>query len=161
MDTNVILTFIGIAVAIAAAVYLGGSKLLGKKPGQGGDLKRVEDVTKAYFKESDVEAKVNCVIVEGKGLVALIEVDPQVRFRSSYIIEQTLREQIQRLTGKSLVQVFWRFPMIEKLADTTHAGPAFVAAKGKVADPHYDIGEVSWDEYERAIKGESVSQDVG
>lgn len=161
MDTNVVLTFIAIAAAIAAAVYMAGSKLLRKKTGSGGDLKRVEEVTKAYFRESDVDAKVDCVIVEGKGLVALIEVDPQVRFRSSYIIEQTLREQIQRLTGKSLVQVFWRFPMVEKLADTSNAGPAFAAAKAREADPHYDIGEVSWDEYERAMKGEPVSQDGG
>ena len=161
MDTNVIITFVVIAAVIAFIVYAAGSKMLGKKSGKDHDLKRVEDVTRAYFRESDVEAKVDCVIVEGKGLVALIEVDPQVRFRSSYIIEQTLREQIQRITGRNLVQVFWRFPMVDKLADAANAGPAHAAAKGREVDAHYDIGEVSWEEYERAIKGDAVSRDAG
>ncbi len=159
MDISVILTFIGIAAAIAGIIYAAGSGLLRKKPAGARDLSKVADVTVAYFRESEVDAKVDCVFVEGKGLVALIEVDPQIRFRSSYIIEQTLKEQILRLTGKHLAEVFWRFPMIEKLVDATHAGPAYAASKPKSEDLHYDIGEVSWEEYERAMAEEKVRKD--
>ncbi|MBY0578182.1 MAG: hypothetical protein K2P57_03955 [Burkholderiales bacterium] len=153
------MTFIGIAAAIAGIIYAAGSGLLRRKPAGARDLGKVADVTIAYFRESDVDAKVDCVFVEGKGLVALIEVDPQIRFRSSYIIEQTLKEQILRLTGKHLAEVFWRFPMIEKLVDATHAGPAYAASKSKPEDLHYDIGEVSWEEYERAMAEEKVRKD--
>ena len=157
MDIGVIGTFLGITVAIAALVYMIGSKLL-KKPSASQDLRKVADVTTVYFRESDVDAKVDCVFVEGRGVVVLIEVDPQIRFRSSYIIEQTLKEQIQRITGRQLAGVFWRFPMVEKIADTAHAGPAYAASKAKTEDLHYDVGEVSWEEYERAMKEEKVRQ---
>ncbi len=157
MDISVIVTFLGITVAIATLVYMIGSKLL-KRPGKNKDLKKVADVTTVYFRESDVDAKVDCVFVEGRGVVVLIEVDPQIRFRSSYIIEQTLKEQIQRLTGKQLAGVFWRFPMVDKIADAAHAGPAYAASKAKVEDLHYDVGEVSWEEYERAMKEEKIRQ---
>ncbi len=156
MDIGVIGTFIGITLAIAGLVYIVGSKLI-RKPAGELDLKKVADLTRVYFRESDVEAKVDCVLVEGRGMVVLIEVDPQVRFRSSYIIEQTLKEQIQRLTGRQLSGVFWRFPMVDKIADSTHAGPSYAASKAKTEDLHYDIGEVSWEEYEKAMKG--VRQD--
>lgn len=152
MNIGVIGTFLGITVVIAGLVYIIGSKLL-KKPAGAPGLRKVAEVTTVYFRESDVEAKVDCVFIEGRGIVVLIEVDPQIRFRSSYIIEQTLKEQIQRLTGKQLAGVFWRFPMIDKIADSTHAGPAYAASKAKTEDLHYDIGEVSWDEYEQAMKG--------
>lgn len=158
MDISVIVTFSGIAAAMAAVVFAIGSRMLRKSSGSV-DLKKVADVTRTYFRESDVEAKVDCVVVEGMGMVALIEVDPQIRFRSSYIIEQTLKEQIQRITGKHLAGVFWRFPMVDKIADATHAGPAYAASKIKAEDQHYDIGEVSWEEYERAMKG--VRKDEG
>ncbi|MHB1300012.1 MAG: hypothetical protein ACYCY8_03965 [Burkholderiales bacterium] len=159
MDINIIIMFLGITAAIAGIVYMAGAKLLRKKPEGSGDLKRVAEVTSAYFRESDVDAKVDCVIVEDKGLVALVEVDPQVRFRSSYIIEQTLKEQIRRITGRHLVEVFWRFPMVDKLADASHAGPAHAVSKARTEDPHYDIGEVSWEEYERAMRAGEVRQD--
>jgi hypothetical protein len=157
MDINVILTFLGIAAAMAVIVYAVGSRLLRKKPAGARDLKKVADVTTRYFSESGVNASVDCVFVEGKGLVALIEVDPQARFRSSYIIEQTLKEQIQRLTGNHLAEVFWRFPMVDKLVDASHAGAAHTASKAKSEDLQYDIGEISWEEYERAMaRGEQV-----
>lgn len=151
MDIKVILTFLGIAAAMGGIVYTIGARLLKSKPAATQELRKVAEVTIHYFRESGVEAKVDCVYVDGKGLVALIEVDPQVRFRSSYIIEQTLKDQILRLTGKHLSEVFWRFPMVDKLVDASHAGAAYTASKTKPEDTQLDIGEVSWDEYERAM----------
>ena len=150
---DVILTFVAMAAAIGATVYVVGIALLKKKGAPPGELIRVADATVAYFRASDVDAKVDCVQVPGKGIVALVEVDPQVRFRSSYIIEQTLKEQILRITGKPLAEVYWRFPMIEKIADASHAGAAYAAMKTAKEDVHYDIGEASWDEYEKALSG--------
>ena len=165
MDLGVIFVFLGMTAVIGAMIYLIGLALLRKKAPAPNDLVRVADATLAYFRASDVDAKVDCVFVPGKGLVALVEVDPQERFRSSYIIEQTLKEQILRITGKHLVEVYWRFPMIDKLPpDTAHAGPAFAAMKSAKQDPNFDIGETSWDEYERALSraaGNEIRKDGG
>lgn len=104
------------------------------------EMYRVATAIADYFRDSGVVASAYCERLPDQRIVALIEVEPNKRFRSSFLIEHTLKDQVLERAGVSPDLVFWRFPLSQKAMDDSaapaeHAAPAAGTAPGYMMAP--------------------------
>lgn len=99
--------------------------------------------------------------------ILLIETPPISRFRHSNILEGNLIEYVEKITGKTVAKIFWRFSLNQNLAradsiagyhDDKNQESATIPASTEIAltdelgypyiDPSaYEIREIGWDEF--------------
>lgn len=177
---GVVLSLFG-AAALAGGFWLHGSerrRLVRRKQAEGQAAKAALE----YLTRFGVRCATAAIAVgEGK-LVILIETEPQKKLRFSYIVEQPLRDYVNKTTGLNVRWVYWRFPVPrtqQKVPDVKYGGPETIAmidnrdvlpppaAEGPEAkttaaeaeiddyfqEQSYQIEEVGWDQFD-TLSGE-------
>jgi hypothetical protein len=134
-----------------------------------------------YFRLSGTEVQVECVAKpDGQTLLALIDSEPQPRFRYSHLIEIALRAHVQRHFGVELTRVYWRFAIreVNSIALAAAEGlptvpPAQPAPQGEdraleedsylnqrrmheKLEQEYQVGHTTWESFE-AARGDTDS----
>jgi len=118
---------IAIVIAVLAVLGAGGSILAVQRRDQKRASREalVAKMAQEYLSRFEIRAKIVATTL-GNGKIALmIETPPHKKLRFSYIIEQPIRQFIQKQTNIEVDRLFWRFPMADK--------------KTKVPDVQYGI----------------------
>lgn len=124
------------------------------------ETKKLTAFVADYFRHSGVAVIVECLPRAGrKRYVAIIDSEPQKRFRYSHIVEISLHNHVEEVLGIELERVYWRFPIQAKQL-TEGAVPADAAVPkddylseglNQLKDhPGYAIGEGSWEQFDAA-----------
>lgn len=112
-----------------------------------------------YFSHSGVAAIVECLPRDGgKRYIAIIDSEPQKRFRYSHIVEISLHNHVETALGIDLERVYWRFPIQARPLSEGAAAPAAAPqdeylseALERIKDhPGYAISEGSWEQFSAA-----------
>lgn len=168
------LTALGLA-ALAAAAWLWFAQR-----GSQARRRRMEQEAAAtaleYLTKFGVRCATAAIAVTERKLAVLIETEPQKKLRFSYIIEQPLRDYVNKVTGLDVRWVYWRFPVPRKeqrvpevrypaadtiaMVDNRHVLPppatptdvAGTAAPEAESDEYfhdqaYQIEEVDWEQF--------------
>jgi hypothetical protein len=169
---GVALSILGIAAMAGAGwLWLGDRKRAGQK-------QQIEQaVAKAaleYLTRFGVRCGTAAIAVSEKKIALLVETEPQKKLRFSYIIEQPLKDFVQRTTGLSVRWVYWRFPVSQKpstipeikyreadtltvmdnrdelppVAEETATGQGEVDIDEYFQEQAYQIEEVGWEQYD-------------
>jgi len=132
-----------------------------------------------YLTKFGVRCATAAIAVSERKLAILIETEPQKKLRFSYIIEQPLRDYVNKATGLNVRWVYWRFPVARQqqvpevnypAADTIAMidnrdvlPPPSEAPAGREAAPEmdeyfrehdYQIEEVDWEQF-NTVSGQS------
>jgi hypothetical protein len=103
---------------LGAAAFAGGLWLYGAERRRLARRKQIEKQAAQAALEYLTKFGVRCAtaaIAVGEGrLVILIETEPQKKLRFSYIVEQPLRDFVNKTTGLNVRWVYWRFPVPHK-----------------------------------------------
>lgn len=176
MDIKLIIVFVLSAVIVVlvagAAVFRFGQKKLAARRAKTEQL--AGQAAYDYLKRFEVQAKTSAVLRGDGELIILIETEPHKKLRFSYIIEQPLKEFINKTASVNVSTVYWRFPIAKKqnnvpevkYPDAATPGPASapIAEPVSQAEPaqakenendlddylhahDYQIEEVSWDHF--------------
>ncbi len=110
---------LGIVLSLlGVAVFAAGLWLLGAERRRQARRKRMEkQAAKAaleYLTKFGVRCATAAIAVDEGKLVILIETEPQKKLRFSYIVEQPLRDFVNKATGLNVRWVYWRFPVAQK-----------------------------------------------
>ena len=103
------LSLIGLA-ALAAAAWL----WLAERKSQARRRQMEQEAAAAaleYLTKFGVRCATAAIAVTARKLAILIETEPQKKLRFSYIIEQPLRDYVNKATGLNVRWVYWRFPV--------------------------------------------------
>jgi hypothetical protein len=103
MDLDSTLLF-GVLVAVALAFALRSFRHDRERREQ----RLVRDAIVAYFQKLGLFVSVFCCRTR-EGLVALIEAEPDKKFRFSYLKERAVAEHVAKTTRKRIDCVYWRF----------------------------------------------------
>ena len=178
LTIGIALALFGVA-AMAAALWLYSSesrRLVQRR-------KTEQQAAKAaleYLTQFGVRCATAAIGVGDGKLVILIETEPQKKLRFSYIIEQPLRDYVNKVTGLNVRSVYWRFPVAQKQQvpevrypasdtitmvdnrDVLPAEPAVVAAaEGESGgddyfqEHAYQIEEVGWENFDTSGAAEA------
>lgn len=146
---------VGIAVGFCAAYLL---QML-RRWRDREEERQVRRVVSGYFKTLDVRATVACV-QSPRGFFTLIESDSSRKSRFSPIREVAIIEHVEKVTGKTLRGVHWRFRPTKAMAQAAavHGGEEEVPNYPDQLLPsdrkagNYDVNEISWDKYESVLR---------
>jgi len=102
------------------------------------DTKKLSTFIADYFRHSGVEVIVECLPRAGRRrYIAIIDSEPQKRFRYSHIVEISLHNHVEKVLGIELERVYWRFPIQAKQL-TEGAVPAEGTVPAEAAAPKDD-----------------------
>lgn len=110
---------LGVALAVLGLAALGAAVWLGIRQRQSqARRKQMEQQAAAaaleYLTKFGVRCATAAIAVSEQKLAVLIETEPQKKLRFSYIIEQPLRDHVNKATGLNVRWVYWRFPVPRK-----------------------------------------------
>lgn len=125
---GIVLTVLGLtALATAAWLWIGQRKSAGHR-------KQMEQQAAAaaleYLTKFGVRCATAAIAVTEQKLAVLIETEPQKKLRFSYIVEQPLRDYVNKATGLNVRWVYWRFPVPQKrqpVPEVKYAAPDAMA----------------------------------
>lgn len=113
-----------------------------------------------YFRQSGVGVIVECLPRRGsRRYIAIIDSEPQKRFRYSHIVEISLHNHVEKALGIELERVYWRFPIMARQLTGTAEPAAPVESKDDYLSeglnqikghPDYSISEGSWEQFSAA-----------
>ena len=113
-----------------------------------------------YFRQSGVGVIVECLPRRNsKRYVAIIDSEPQKRFRYSHIVEISLHNHVAKALGIELERVYWRFPIMARQLSGTEETIAPIETKDDYLSeglsqikghPGYAISEGSWEQFSAA-----------
>jgi len=166
--------------ALAATVWLYATerrRQLGRKQAE----QQAAAVALEYLTKFGVRCATAAIAVSEHKLAILIETEPQKKLRFSYIIEQPLRDYVNKATGLNVRWVYWRFPVPQKqrrVPEVKYAAPDTIAmidnrdvlplqSEGPEGDTpaaaeaeideyfqehDYQIEEVGWDQFDTVTR---------
>lgn len=173
---GVVLSLVG-AAAFAGGLWLHGAERR-RQARRKQNEKQAAKAALEYLTKFGVRCATAAIAVDEDRLVILIETEPQKKLRFSYIVEQPLRDYVNKTTGLNVRFVYWRFPVAPKLQNVpevkygAHETIAMIdnrdmlpaeperqveAKKTAEADTEideyfqersYQIEEVDWDQYD-------------
>lgn len=113
-----------------------------------------------YFRQSGVGVIVECLPPQGsRRYIAIIDSEPQKRFRYSHIVEISLHNHVEKALGIELERVYWRFPITARQLSGAEETTTPVETKDDYLSeglsqikghPGYAISEGSWEQFSAA-----------
>jgi hypothetical protein len=125
---GIVLTCLGLA-ALAAGAWLFGAERR-RQAQRKQTEQQAATAALEYLTKFGVRCATAAIAVSGRKLAILIETEPQKKLRFSYIIEQPLRDYVNKATGLNVRWVYWRFPVPQKqqeVPDVKYAAPDTIA----------------------------------